>query len=125
RASLRPIRSSGQVGCPRSYRPAFVIPKDGRSRSPALPRSLNAVLLVDENGVLLAGHGTLQAARHLGFEEVPVIVIAHLSELQKRAYMIADNQLALNSEWDEEKLGRELAELEQQLVDLKVVGFSP
>jgi DNA modification methylase len=82
-------------------------------------------LLVDENGVLLAGHGTLQAARHLGLSEVPVIVIAHLTELQKRAYLIADNQLALNSDWDEEKLGRELAELEQQLVDLKVVGFSP
>jgi len=82
-------------------------------------------LLVDENGVLLAGHGTLQAARHLGLQEVPVIVIAHLSALRKRAYMIADNQLALNSEWDEEKLGRELAELERQLVDLKVVGFSP
>jgi len=82
-------------------------------------------LLVDENGVLLAGHGTLQAARHLGLQEVPVIVIAHLTELQKRAYMIADNQLALNSEWDEEKLGHELAELERELVDLKVVGFSP
>jgi len=82
-------------------------------------------LLVDENDVLLAGHGTLQAARHLGLQEVPVIVIAHLTELQKRAYMIADNQLALNSEWDEEKLGRELAELERELVDLKMVGFSP
>jgi hypothetical protein len=69
--------------------------------------------------------GPCKRRSSLGLREVPVIVIAHLTELQKRAYLIADNQLALNSDWDEEKLGRELEELERQLVDLKVVGFSP
>src|ERR687898_814195 len=66
-------------------------------------------VLVDEQGGILAGHGRLLAARKLGLAEVPVIRFEHLSEAQKRAYLIADNQLTLNSGWDDELLAEELA----------------
>src|ERR1051326_2920746 len=82
-------------------------------------------LLVDETEVLLAGHGVLLAARRLGLREVAVVVIDHLSERQKLAYVIADNQLALNSSWDEEKLRQELDALEKEPFDLMKLGFSP
>jgi DNA modification methylase len=84
----------------------------------------NAPILVDSSAGVIAGHGRLQAARKLGLEEVPVIVLDHLSESQKRAYIIADNKLALNSGWDEELLAAELADLEQSGMDLALVGFS-
>ena len=58
-------------------------------------------ILVDENAGILAGHGRLLAARKLGLTEVPVIRFEHLSEAQKRAYLIADNQLALEAGWDD------------------------
>ena len=61
-------------------------------------------VLVDEQGWILAGHGRLLAARKLGLAEVPVIRFEHLSEAQKRAYLIADNQLALQAGWSEELL---------------------
>ena len=61
-------------------------------------------VLVDEQGGILAGHGRLLAARKLGLAEVPVIRFEHLSEAQKRAYLIADNQLALQAGWSEELL---------------------
>ena len=63
-------------------------------------------ILVDENAGILAGHGRLLAARKLGLAEVPVIRFEHLSEAQKRAYLIADNQLALQAGWSEELLAR-------------------
>ncbi len=80
-------------------------------------------VLVDEQGGILAGHGRLLAARKLGLTEVPVIRFEHLSEAQKRAYLIADNQLALQAGWSEELLAAELAWLRDESFDLDVVGF--
>src|SRR5215472_14858181 len=74
----------------------------------------NNPILVDTKAGILAGHGRLLAARKLGLTEVPVIVLDHLSEAQKRAYIIADNQLALNAGWDDELLREELAALRDQ-----------
>ncbi len=68
-------------------------------------------ILVDAQGGVIAGHGRLLAARQLGLSEVPVLVLDHLSEVQKRAYIIADNKLALNAGWDEELLALELQDL--------------
>jgi ParB-like chromosome segregation protein Spo0J len=64
----------------------------------------NNPILVDTKAGILAGHGRLLAARKLGLKEVPVIVLDHLTEAQKRAYIIADNQLALNAGWGDELL---------------------
>jgi ParB-like chromosome segregation protein Spo0J len=64
----------------------------------------NAPCLVDSKAGLIAGHGRLLAARKLGLPEVPVIVLDHLSDTQKRAYILADNKLALNAGWNEELL---------------------
>ena len=80
-------------------------------------------VLVDEHGGILAGHGRLLAARKLGLDEVPVIRFEHLSEAQKRAYLIADNQLALQAGWSEELLAQELAWLRDERFDLDLVGF--
>src|ERR1700727_1746626 len=83
----------------------------------------NNPILVDTKAGIIAGHGRLLAARKLGLEEVPVIVLDHLSEAQKRAYIIADNQLALNAGWNDELLGIELAALQQGDFDLSLIGF--
>jgi DNA modification methylase len=80
-------------------------------------------VLVDEQGGILAGHGRLLAARKLGLPEVPVIRFEHLSEAQKRAYLIADNQLALQAGWSEELLAEELAWLRDERFDLDLIGF--
>ena len=80
-------------------------------------------VLVDEQGGILAGHGRLLAARKLGVAEVPVIRFEHLSEAQKRAYLIADNQLALQAGWSEELLAEELAWLRDERFDLDLIGF--
>jgi ParB/Sulfiredoxin domain len=80
-------------------------------------------VLVDEQGGVLAGHGRLLAARKLGLDEVPVIRFEHLSEAQKRAYLIADNQLALQAGWSEELLAAELAWLRDESFDLDLIGF--
>lgn len=84
----------------------------------------NAPILVASDSGIVAGHGRLLAARKLGLGEVPVVVLDHLSETQRRAYIIADNKLALNAGWDEKVLAAELRELEGQGLDLAVVGFS-
>ena len=84
----------------------------------------NAPILVDSNAGIIAGHGRLLAARKLGLAEVPVVVLDHLSETQRRAYIIADNKLALNAGWDEAVLAAELRELERDGLDLALVGFS-
>src|SRR3972149_5352851 len=76
-------------------------------------------LLVDSKAGIIAGHGRLLAARKLGLAEVPVIVLDHLSETQKGAYIIADNRLAMNAGWDEELLSTELVELEREGFDLE------
>ena len=83
----------------------------------------NPVLIDSEDGII-AGHGRVMAARKLGLAEVPCIRLGHLTETQKRAYIIADNKLALNSGWDEEMLGLELADLREEDFDLGLMGFS-
>jgi DNA modification methylase len=80
-------------------------------------------VLVGEDGVIVAGHGRVLAARKLGLTEVPVIVLAHLSPTQRRALMIADNQIAINAGWNEEMLAAELAALRDEEVDLGLLGF--
>ena len=83
----------------------------------------NNPILVDTNAGIIAGHGRLLAAQKLGLEEVPVIVLDHLSEAQKRAYIIADNQLALNAGWDDDLLRAELAALNNESFDISLIGF--
>ena len=83
---------------------------------------VNPVLIAPE-GAIIAGHARVRAAAKLGMTEVPVIVLAHLSQAQQRALVIADNQLALDAEWDEEKLRQELAALQQQNFDIELLGF--
>jgi ParB-like chromosome segregation protein Spo0J len=80
-------------------------------------------LLVDEAGTIIAGHGRVLAARKLGIAEVPVIVARGWSEAQRRAYVLADNQLALNAGWDESLLRLELADLRDMAFDLSLIGF--
>jgi DNA modification methylase len=79
--------------------------------------------LVDERGVLVAGHGRLLAARHLGLKEVPVIRLDHLTDAEARAYRIADNKLTEIAGWDEEALAAELARLGEDGFDLTLTGF--
>ena len=81
-------------------------------------------LLIGSDGVIIAGHGRLQAAQRLGLSEVPVIVLAHLSPAQRRALVIADNKIAENAGWDEELLKSELASLRLEAFDLELLGFS-
>lgn len=83
----------------------------------------NPILTDGENGII-AGHGRLMAAKKLGLKEVPTIELSHLSEAQKKAYIIADNKLALNSGWDDAMLAIEFAELEALDFDLELTGFS-
>lgn len=82
----------------------------------------NPVLVDGDNGII-AGHGRVLAARKLGMEEVPCIELAHLSEAQKKAYIIADNKLALNAGWDNELLALELGELHAADFDMALLGF--
>jgi ParB-like chromosome segregation protein Spo0J len=84
----------------------------------------NPILVDGESGVI-AGHGRLLAARKLGQKEVPVIELAHMTESQKRAYVIADNQLAMNAGWDTTLLSLELADLKEIGFDLEILGFKP
>lgn len=81
-------------------------------------------ILVSGDGTIIAGHGRLLAARQLGLGDVPVIVLDHLSEAQRKALVIADNKLALNAGWDEGLLSTELAGLNELGFDLSVIGFS-
>ena len=83
----------------------------------------NNPILVDTKSGIIAGHGRLLAARKLELKEVRVIVLDHLSETQKRAYIIADNKLALNAGWDDEMLRIELAALQEDDFDVSLVGF--
>jgi DNA modification methylase len=81
-------------------------------------------ILIDEQGGIIAGHGRLLAARKLQLIEVPCIRLSHLSDAQKRAYVIADNKLALNAGWDDEMLALELGDLKDMEFDLSLTGFS-
>lgn len=86
-------------------------------------------VLIDEQDVLIAGHGRLEAARSLGISSIPAIVIKGLSDARKRALMLADNRIAQDAGWDLERLAEELAVLPELLaedgLDLSVTGFEP
>jgi len=81
-------------------------------------------ILAGADGIVIAGHARLLAARKLGMTEVPVIVLDHLNEAQRRALVLADNRLALNAGWDEEMLRVELEALQEDGFDIDIVGFS-
>lgn len=81
-------------------------------------------ILVDSHDGIVAGHGRLQAAQELGMPSVPVVVLDHLSERQRKAYVIADNKLALNASWDVDVLAGEIEQLRDDGFDLDLVGFS-
>ena len=81
-------------------------------------------ILVDSSDGIIAGHGRLSAAQELGLKTVPVVVLDHLSERQRKAYILADNQLALNAGWDTDLLRGELQDLAEQDFDLSLIGFS-
>jgi len=81
-------------------------------------------VLIDETGSIIAGHGRVMAARKLAITDVPSIRLTHLTEAQKKAYIIADNKLALNAGWDDEMLAVELTDLEDMGFDLDLTGFS-
>ncbi len=81
-------------------------------------------ILVDTTAGIIAGHGRLQAAKQLGLAQVPVVVLNHLTDAQKRAYVIADNKLALNAGWDDDLLRTEMAALAAENFDMPVIGFS-
>ena len=82
-------------------------------------------VLVDATGSIIAGHGRVLAARKLGLSEVPCIRLGHLTETQQRAYVIADNKLALNAGWDAQMLLLEIKDLEAADFDLTLLGFTP
>jgi DNA modification methylase len=84
----------------------------------------NPILIDGDNGII-AGHGRLSAARKLGHEEVPVIELKDLTETQRKAYIIADNRLALNAGWDNEMLTIELNDLLADGFALELLGFDP
>jgi ParB-like chromosome segregation protein Spo0J len=81
-------------------------------------------VLVDEQGGIIAGHGRTLAAHKLGMQDVPVVVATGWSDTKKRAYVIADNKLALNAGWDNELLALELGELGDLGFDLDLTGFT-
>lgn len=81
-------------------------------------------ILIDDDGVIIAGHGRLMAARKLNMSRLPCIVISGLSEAQKKALVIADNRLALNAEWNEEILAAEIERLQELDFNVDLLGFS-
>ena len=84
---------------------------------------LNPVIVDGENGII-AGHGRVMAAKKLGMTELPAVEASHLTDAQRRAYIIADNKLALNAGWDDEMLRVEFDELGAMGFDLDLTGFS-
>ena len=80
-------------------------------------------ILIDDDGGIIAGHGRLMAAKKLDIDEVPCIRLGYLSEAQRKAYVIADNKLALNSGWDNDLLKIELMQLDSIDFDLNLTGF--
>jgi DNA modification methylase len=86
-------------------------------------------LLISEDGEILAGHGRYMAAKHLGLDKVPAVVVAGLSLAKRRALSIADNKIAQNAKWDRERLAIEIPELADLLgaegLDVSILGFEP
>ena len=83
----------------------------------------NPILLDGENGII-AGHGRVMAAQKLGESKVPTIELAHMTDIQKKAYIIADNKLALNAGWDNDLLALEIDQLKDAGYDLGLTGFN-
>lgn len=81
-------------------------------------------ILIDGDNTIIAGHGRLMAARKLGLDEVPAIVLDHLTKAQQRALVIADNQLALNAGWNMEMLENEVRALDDEGYDLAILGLA-
>jgi len=80
-------------------------------------------VLITKEGEIIAGHGRVLAAMRLSMEEVPCITLGHLTDIQRRAYVIADNQLALNAGWDYEMLQTEIDYLKSENFDVDLIGF--
>ncbi len=85
----------------------------------------NNPVLIDESNVLVAGHGRLEAAQSLGMETIPAITLIGLTDAEKRAYVLADNQLALKSHWDANAVASELQILADLDFDMDAIGFEP
>ena len=83
----------------------------------------NNPILIDRDNGIIAGHGRVMAARKLGLTEVPTILLDHLNETQRRAYILADNRIAINSTWDNEMLSLELMDIKDD-VSLAMLGFN-
>lgn len=85
----------------------------------------NNPILLDKDGVIVAGHGRLMAAKELKMDEVPTITLLHLTDAQRRAYLLADNKLALNGGWDMKVLQAEMARLtDDDGFDVNLIGFT-
>ncbi len=82
-------------------------------------------VLIDDQNTILAGHGRVEAAKKLNIQKVPTIKIEHLSEKEKKAYILADNKLAEMSYWDYDILESELSEIQELNFDIKTIGFEP
>jgi ParB-like chromosome segregation protein Spo0J len=80
-------------------------------------------VLIDEQNIIIAGHGRVMAAQLLKLESVPCLRLSHLTDAQKRAYVLADNRIALSSGWDTEMLANELSDLHADDIDLGLTGF--
>ena len=116
----------------RSVKELIPYARNARTHSDAQVRQIAASIeewgwtnpiLIDEKGGIIAGHGRLMAADKLGLVDVPVMVASGWSDEQKRAYILADNQLALNAGWDTELLGLEMKELMGAGFDVGLIGF--
>ena len=83
----------------------------------------NPILIDGDNGII-AGHGRVLAAHKLGESQVPTIELSHMSDIQKRAYIIADNKLALNAGWDNDMLALEIDDLKEAGYDIGLTGFN-
>ena len=83
----------------------------------------NNPVLIDKKNGIIAGHGRVQAARKLELKEVPTVRLEHLTETQKKAFIIADNKIAINAGWDDELLALELKDLDDVMFDLNLTGF--
>jgi hypothetical protein len=83
---------------------------------------LNPIIIDGENGII-AGHGRVMAAQKLGIDELPCVEAKHLTEAQRKAYVITDNKLALNADWDHKLLELEIEELKSLDFDLEILGW--
>ncbi|MDE6834801.1 MAG: ParB/Srx family N-terminal domain-containing protein, partial [Ruminococcus sp.] len=80
-------------------------------------------IIIDKNFNVIAGHGRLSAAKEEGMEEVPCVFVEHFTEAQKKAYILADNRMALDAGWDDELLSIEMEELQNAGFNLELTGF--